>query len=253
MDLPKNAFKAALREGRRQIGYWSSIADSCVVEMLAGCGYDWLLIDTEHTPTSIGQTVPLMQAAVPYPVSTIVRPGWNDTVEIKRLLDAGAQSLLVPYVQNAEEAEKAVAAVRYPPHGVRGVAGATRASRFGMVQDYGKRASEEICLLVQAETVEALAEIEEIAAVDGVDGIFIGPADLAASMGYPGEASHPEVRKAVVDATKRIRAAGKPPGFLSLDMSFCREVADAGCLFLAVGVDAISLRQAAAARRDEWR
>ena len=253
MDLPKNAFKAALKEGRRQIGYWCSIRDSATVEMLANCGYDWLLLDTEHAPMGGTDTLPLMQAAAPYPVSCIVRPAWNDTVEIKKILDCGAQTVLVPYVQNAEEAERAVAAMHYPPRGVRGVAGATRASRYGTVKDYAKRASEEICLLVQVETVAALDQIEAIAAVDGVDGIFIGPADLAASMGYPGESSHPEVRKAVVDAIKRIRAAGQPPGFMSLDMSFCREVAEAGGQFIAVGVDNASLRQAAVSRREEWR
>ncbi|MCB1342951.1 MAG: 4-hydroxy-2-oxo-heptane-1,7-dioate aldolase [Pseudooceanicola sp.] len=253
MDLPKNAFKAALSQGKRQIGYWCSIRDTLVVEMLAGCGYEWLLLDTEHAPMAGTDTLPLMQAAAPYPVSCVVRPAWNDTVEIKKLLDCGAQSLLIPYVQNADEAAQAVKAMHYPPRGVRGVAGATRASRFGTIKDYGKRASEELCLLVQVETAAALAEIEAIAAVDGVDGIFIGPADLAASMGYPGEPSHPEVRKAVVDATKRIRAAGKPPGFLSTDMAFCQEVSDAGALFLAVGVDSIGLRMAATSRRDEWR
>ena len=253
MDLIRNSFKSALKEGRRQIGYWCSIPDPVVVEMLAGCGYDWLLLDTEHSPISGVQTLPLMQAAAPYPVSAVVRPGWNDAVEIKKVLDCGAQTLLIPYVQNAEEAARAVAAMHYAPRGMRGVAGVTRASRFGTITDYTRRASEEICTLVQVETAAALEQIEAIAAVEGVDGIFIGPSDLAASLGYPGEGSHPEVRKAAVDAVKRITAAGKPAGFLSLDMGFCQEVADAGALFIAVGVDLPALRQAAVARRDEWR
>ena len=252
MELPRNVFKAALKEGRRQIGLWVSIPDPGVVEMLAGCGYDWLLLDTEHSPMDAVATLPLMQAAAPYPVSTIVRPGWNNPVEIKKLLDCGAQTLLIPYVQSAEEARAAVAAVRYPPRGIRGVAGATRASRYGAITDYGKRADEEICLLLQIETAEALKHIEEIAAVDGVDGIFIGPADLAASMGHPGEPSHPEVRAAVVDAVRRIVAAGLPPGFLSLDESFLAEVAEAGGKFIAIGVDAVLLRQMALARRADW-
>ena len=206
MDLIRNSFKSALKEGRRQIGYWCSIPDPVVVEMLAGCGYDWLLLDTEHSPISGVQTLPLMQAAAPYPVSAVVRPGWNDAVEIKKVLDCGAQTLLIPYVQNAEEAARAVAAMHYAPRGMRGVAGVTRASRFGTIADYTKRASEEICTLVQVETAAALEQIEAIAAVEGVDGIFIGPSDLAASLGYPGEGSHPEVRKAAVIAAVRAKA-----------------------------------------------
>jgi 4-hydroxy-2-oxoheptanedioate aldolase len=252
MDLPKNAFKAALKEGRRQIGMWCSIPDSGLVELLAGCGYDWLLIDTEHAAMGPVEAMPLMQAAAPYPVSTIVRPGWNNPVEIKKLLDCGAQTLLVPYVQTADEARAAVASVRYPPAGIRGVAGVTRASRFGAVKDYTRRAHEEICLLVQVETADALGSIEEIAAVDGVDGIFIGPADLAASMGYPGEPSHAEVKAAVLNAIRRIRGAGLPAGILSLDQPFLREAADAGAGFIAVDVDSVLLRRHAVARAAEW-
>ncbi|MDO6729396.1 aldolase/citrate lyase family protein [Marinovum sp. 2_MG-2023] len=252
MNLPKNAFKAALKEGRRQIGIWNTIPNNGVVELLAGCGYDWILIDTEHSAMGPEDTVSLMQAASAYPVTTIVRPGWNNPVEIKKLLDCGAQSLLIPYVQNAEEARAAVAAVRYPPEGIRGVAGATRATRYGAVKDYAKHAHEEICLLVQCETQEALEQIEAIAAVEGVDGIFIGPADLAASMGYLGEPSHPEVKAAILDATRRIKAAGLPPGILSLDQPLLREAAEAGSQFIAVDVDGITLRQGAAARAAEW-
>ncbi|WP_306046408.1 HpcH/HpaI aldolase/citrate lyase family protein [Nioella sp. MMSF_3534] len=253
MDLPKNAFKAALKAGRKQIGMWVSIPDSGVVELLAGCGYDWLLIDTEHSAMGAVDTMPLMQAAAPYPVSAVVRPGWNDAVEIKKLLDCGAQSLLIPYVQNAEEAAAAVAATRYPPHGIRGMAGTTRATRYGAVKDYATRAHEEICLLVQVETAEALGQIEAIAAVEGVDGIFIGPADLAASMGYPGQGSHPEVKAAVVDAVKRITAAGLPAGFLSLDPVMLDAVNAAGGKFIAVDVDMVVLRREATAKAAAWR
>lgn len=252
MELPRNAFKAALKAGRRQIGIWLTIPDPGVSEMLAGCGYDWMLIDTEHSAMGPVATLPLMQAAAAYPVSTIVRPGWNDPVEIKKLLDCGAQSLLVPFVQNAAEAAAAAAAVRYPPRGIRGVATMTRASRYGAVRDYTERADDEICLLVQVETSEALDRIEEIAAVDGVDGIFIGPSDLAASLGHPGNPTHPEVKSAILDAVRRITAARVPAGFLSSDQSLVREVADAGALFIAVGIDAMLLRQAALSRRSEW-
>ncbi|MBI1172869.1 4-hydroxy-2-oxo-heptane-1,7-dioate aldolase [bacterium] len=253
MDLPKNAFKAALKEGRRQIGLWISIPEAGLVEMLAGCGYDWILLDTEHAAMGAVETMPLMQASAPYPVTTIIRPGWNNPVEIKKMLDCGAQTLLIPYVQNAEEARAAVAAVRYPPAGIRGVAGITRATRFGAVKDYARHAHEEICLLVQVETAQALSQIEEIAKVEGVDGIFIGPADLAASMGHAGEPSHPAVRAAVMDGLRRIRAAGIPPGILSLDQAFLREAAEAGAQFIGVDVDAALLRNGALARRAEWK
>lgn len=252
MDLPRNHFKAALKEGRRQIGLWCSTPDSGSVEMLAGCGYDWLLLDTEHAAMGPVDTLPLMQAAAAYDVTTIVRPGWNNAVEIKKLLDCGAQSLLIPYVQNADEARDAVAAVRYPPAGVRGVAGMTRGSRYGAIKDYAKIAHEQICLLLQVETTEALSNIEAIAAVDGVDGIFIGPADLAASMGHAGEPSHPDVKAAVLDAVRRIKGAGLPAGILTLDQSFLREVDAAGALFIAVDTDAAILRRGALARRAEW-
>jgi 4-hydroxy-2-oxoheptanedioate aldolase len=252
MDLPRNAFKAALKEGRRQIGLWVTIPDGGTVELLAGCGYDWLLIDTEHSPLDAVGVMPLLQAAAPYPVSAIVRPGWNDPVEIKKLLDIGAQSLLIPYVQTAEEAAAAVAAVRYPPRGIRGVAGTTRATRYGAVKDYAARAHEETCLLVQVETAEALARIEEIAAVEGVDGIFIGPADLAASMGHAGNPGHPEVRAAVLDAVARIGAAGLPAGILSLDAGLLQAAAEAGAHFIAVDVDMALLRRGAMARAAEW-
>ncbi|QQA43011.1 aldolase/citrate lyase family protein [Pelagovum pacificum] len=252
MDMPKNAFKAALKAGKRQIGLWVTVSDPAQVEMLAACGYDWLMLDTEHSPAQVPDVLSMMQAAAPYPVSCGVRPGWNDTVEIKRFLDAGAQTLLIPYVQNAEEARAAVAAVRYPPEGVRGVSGASRSSRFGMVKGYLDKAAEEICLLVQVESVEALGKIEEIAQVEGVDGIFIGPADLAASMGHVGNASHPDVKAAVLDGLRRIKAAGKPPGVLTLDNSFLGDCAEAGAQFIAVGLDMILLREAALSLRAEW-
>lgn len=253
MDLPKNHFKAALREGRQQIGIWCSIPGSNHAEALATCGFDWMLIDTEHTTTDLTTVQAMMQAVAPYPTHAAVRPGWNDAVEIKRLLDAGALTILVPYVQNAAEAARAVAAVRYPTRGMRGVAGITRASRFGMVPEYTARADDEICLLVQVETAEALDRIEEIAAVDGVDGIFIGPADLATSMGFPGNPSHPTVRAAILSAIGRIRAAGKPPGILTLDENLLRDAVAAGTLFTAVDVDQAILLRGARALAAEWK
>lgn len=243
MKLPKNSFKAAIAEGRQQIGVWAALAGGGAAELLAGTGYDWALIDMEHAPLDLVTVHAMLQAMAPYPVTPIVRPGWNDPVAIKHLLDIGAQTLMIPYVQTVAEAEKAVAAVRYPPNGMRGVAYVTRATRYGLIKDYATTAEQEICLLLQVETVSALAEIEKIAALDGVDGIFIGPADLAASMGYPGQTSHPAVRAAVLDAVRRIRAAGKAAGVLSLDHAFLAELIEAGTNFTAVGIDAEILQR----------
>lgn len=252
MELPRNTFKAALAARRQQIGIWCSIPGSGHAESLAGCGFDWMLIDTEHTAIDLETVQAMLQAAAPYPTEVAVRPGWNDPVEIKRLLDLGAMTLLVPYVQTADEARRAVAAVRYPPRGMRGVAGITRASRFGAVKDYTARADAEICLLVQVETAEALDNIEAIAAVDGVDGIFIGPADLSASMGHPGAADHPDVRDAILSAIGRINAAGKPAGILSLDPDLLRAAAEAGTTFTAVDVDAAILLRGAREIARAW-
>lgn len=245
MKLPENRFKRALAEGRQQIGLWNSITGTVVAELLATTGYDWLVIDTEHALTDVPDTLGMMQAMAPYPVSAVVRPAVNDIVLIKRLLDLGAQTLLIPFVQNAEEARAAVTAMRYPPRGMRGVALVTRGSRFGQVEGYATRAEEELCLIVQVETAEALSQIEAIAAVDGVDGIFIGPSDLAASMGHAGNARHPEVQAAIKAAIARIRAAGKPAGILAVDPAFARQCIEWGTTFTAVGVDVLMLLQAA--------
>lgn len=253
MELPRNRFKAALAEGRAQIGIWCSIAGSDNAEALAGCGFDWMLIDTEHSTVDLTTVKAMLQAAAPYPTQSVVRPGWNDAVEIKRLLDAGAMSILVPYVQTAAEAARAVSAVRYAPQGTRGVSGITRASRFGLVDGYLARANAEICLLVQVETAEALRNIEAIAAVDGVDGIFVGPADLAASMGFPGNPGAPEVKAAILDAIARIRACGKPAGILSLDPDFLKQAVAAGSVFTAVDVDQAILLRGARALARAWK
>lgn len=236
-DLPVNTFKRALAEGRQQLGLWNTLPGHGLFEALATTGYDWLLIDTEHSHTDIPDTLAMMQAAAPYPVSVVVRPAFNDAVMIKRLLDLGAQSLLIPFVQSANDARAAVAAVRYPPVGIRGVSTLSRASRFGTVPNYASKANDEICLLVQVETVEALAQIEAIAAIDGIDGLFIGPSDLAASMGFAGQPRHPEVVTAINDAIRRIRAAGKPAGILTPDRTFARACIETGTVFTALGID----------------
>ncbi|MGH8629748.1 MAG: HpcH/HpaI aldolase family protein, partial [Burkholderiales bacterium] len=183
MDMPVNQLKRALKEKRVQVGCWLSLASHASAEICASAGFDWVLVDTEHSPTDVPQVHHQLQAIAAYPASALVRAYWNDTVLIKRLLDLGVQSLLLPYVQSAEEARRAVAAVRYPPRGVRGVSANARSNRFGRVKDYFKHADEEICLMLQVETRAALAQIEQMAAIDGVDVIFIGPQDLAADLG----------------------------------------------------------------------
>jgi 4-hydroxy-2-oxoheptanedioate aldolase len=252
MDLPVNRFKRALREGRQQIGLWCTLPGGTVAEVLAGAGYDWIVFDTEHTPGDAASVLQQLQAAAPYPVSAVVRPVTNDTALIKHFLDIGAQTLVIPYVQNAEEARAAATAMLYPPAGLRGVSGWTRANRFGRIADYARRAAEELCLLVQVETEQALGEIEAIAAVEGVDGIFIGPADLAASMGHAGNPAHPEVVAAIEDAIRRIRVAGKPAGILTLDPAFARRCIELGTLFTAVGTDGSILSRGADALRSAF-
>ena len=244
-DLPKNEFKRAIAAGRQQIGLWVSLANPYSAELCAGAGFDWMVIDGEHSPNDPPTVLPQLQAAAPYPTSCIVRPAWNDTVLIKRYLDIGAQSLLIPYVQTTEEAAKAVAAIRYPTKGVRGVAGVTRASRFGRVKDYYKRAADELCLLVQIETRDGLKNLEAIAKTDGVDGVFIGPADLAAGLGHLGDIGNPEVQSAIQDAIKRIRACGKPAGILATDEASSRRYMEWGTTFTAVGLDAMILAREA--------
>ena len=222
-----------------------TLASHYATEAVAGAGFDWLLLDMEHSPNELDDILRQLQVLAGYASHAVVRPVWNDPLAFKRLLDAGAQTLLVPYVQNAEEALAAVRAMRYPPRGIRGVSATTRATRFGRVSDYVSRVEDELCLLLQVETMEALAEIEAIAAVDGVDGIFIGPGDLSASMGIAGQLKHPRLLEAIDVAIRRIRACGKAPGILTGDRELAQRFIAAGTLFTAVGVDAGLLARAA--------
>jgi len=237
MDLRRNAFKHALAAGKLQIGLWCSLCSNIAVDIVSDSGFDWLLLDTEHAPNEIPDVLAQLQAAECGAAMPVVRPAWNDAVLIKRALDLGAQSLLVPYVQNAEEARRAVEAVRYPPAGIRGVAAASRASRYGRITNYLKNADSEICLLVQVETRPALDQLEAIAKVDGVDGVFIGPSDLSASLGHVGNPQHPDVQKALEDAARRLKAVGKPPGILTANEDEARRYIGWGYLFVAVGSD----------------
>ncbi len=251
--LAINRFKRALVEGRPQLGFWCTLPDSYATEISAGAGFDWLLFDTEHSPNDPITVLPQLQAAAAYEVSAVVRPAGHDPVLLKRFLDLGAQTLLIPYVQTPEEAAALVAAVRYPPRGFRGVAAVTRASRFGRVKNYLAEADNEICLLVQAETEATLDRLEDIATVDGVDGIFIGPADLAASMGFIGKPHHPKVVDAIETAIGRMRAIGKPVGTLATNEAFARRCIALGSNFTAVGVDAGVLARNAGALAARFR
>jgi 4-hydroxy-2-oxoheptanedioate aldolase len=253
MEMPKNRFKRAIAAGKQQIGLWCALPSAQTAEALATCGFDWIVFDTEHAPGDPLTVYEQLRAAAPYPVSPLVRPAVNDAALIKRILDAGAQSLIVPQVQNRREAAAAVAAVRYPPRGIRGVAGNTRANRFNSISDYYANAETELCLILQAESAEALGEIEAMAAIDGVDGIFIGPADLAASLGHLGDQGHPQVRKAVLDAIGRVRKAGKPAGILTADRAFARECMAAGSVFTAVDIDSAILTRQARQIAEEFR
>lgn len=237
MQIPVNHFKRALAAGQHQLGLWVSLANAYSAEVVARSGFDWIVFDTEHSPNDVGSVLGQLQAAAPFPVSPVVRPSWNDPVQQKRYLDIGAQTLLIPYVQNEEEAAQAVAGMRYPPRGIRGVGGTMRASAFGRQADYAHTCEQELCLLVQVETQEGLDNLEKIASVDGVDGVFIGPADLSASLGHLGNAKHPEVQSAIEDAIRRIRACGKAPGILTFDEVQARRYMDLGSLFTAVGMD----------------
>jgi len=247
MQLPINHFKRAILCGQPQIGLWSHLCSAISTEILAGSGFDWLLLDMEHSPNELPELLAQLHAMQGGTATAIVRPPWNDMVTFKRLLDIGVQSLLVPYVQTAEEARQAVSFTRYPPHGVRGFAGAPRASAYGRTKDYAHRCTEELCVLVQVETVEGLRNLEAIAEVEGIEGVFIGPGDLSAALGHLGNPKHPEVLAKIDDAIARIRACGKAAGILTGDETLARHYLDLGCLFVAVGADQNLLRDSSQA------
>jgi 4-hydroxy-2-oxoheptanedioate aldolase len=236
-SLPPNRFKAALRSGQYQIGLWSGLCSNIASEIIAGAGFDWIVIDTEHAPNEVPGLLSQLQAMSKGTAEPVVRCFWNDPVQIKRILDVGARSLLVPFVQNAEEARRAVAATRYPPRGIRGVSVAPRANLYGRVADYHRAAHESTCVLVQVETRAALGEIKAIASVEGVDGIFIGPSDLAADFGHLANPRHPEVQMAIADGCARIRGAGVAAGILTADREEAGRYLESGFTFVAVGSD----------------
>jgi 4-hydroxy-2-oxoheptanedioate aldolase len=247
MDQIQNRFKRELAQGKPLFGLWAALADAYVVELLATAGFDWLLIDNEHAPNDVRSTLAQLQAVSAYRSHPVVRPVKSDAALIKQLLDIGAQTLLLPMIDTTQQAQEAVAATRYPPQGVRGVGSAlARASRWNRVPDYLATAAAELCVLVQVETVQGLANLKAIANVDGVDGVFFGPADLSASMGFLGKPGEPAVREAIRAGIRTVREAGKAAGVLAPDRAFATEYLEAGATFVAVGTDTGLLSRAAA-------
>jgi len=246
MQLPLNSFKRALAAGKPQIGLWVGLADAYAAELLATTGFDWLLLDGEHAPNDPRSILPQLQAIAPYPAHPVVRPVTGDVALIKQYLDIGAQTLLVPMVESAEQAAQVVAATRYPPRGIRGVGSAlARASRWNQVGNYLTQCEQELCVLVQVESVAALANLPAIAAVEGVDGVFFGPADLSASMGLIGRAGDPKVQEALTRGIRVVREHGKAAGILTADPQLARDYLALGAQFVAVGVDTTLLVRAA--------
>lgn len=249
-----NRFKSAIAAGRPQIGLWQVLASPITAEISAGSGFDWLLFDGEHGPSDIPLLLSQLQAVAAYPTHPIARLPVGETALVKQYLDIGFQTLLVPFVESAAQAQALVRATRYPPDGVRGVAGGiVRASRWGRIPDYLDRAAQETCLLVQIESVAGFEALDAIAAVDGVDGVFIGPADLSAAFGFRGRPGAPEMVARVEDGIRRVVSVGKAAGLLTLDVAFARRCLHLGASFVAVGTDAGLLVRSAGALADEFR
>lgn len=254
MQIPRNRFKAELQTNNMLLGLWLGLGETFCAEICAGAGFDWLLIDGEHGPNDLRSILAQLQAIEPYPSEAIVRPPQGDHVLIKQLLETGVQTLLIPMVETAEQAAGLVRAMRYPPAGIRGVGAAlARASRWGRVDDYSALANEQMCLLVQVETREGYENLDAILAVDGVDGVFFGAADLAASYGLLGEANHPSIVEAIESGLRKTRAAGKSGGVLCGDQAIVARYFAAGARFIAVGVDALLLAAATSELRMRYK
>jgi 4-hydroxy-2-oxoheptanedioate aldolase len=248
MQFPKNHFLHAMRQGESWIGLWLALTDPNAAEALAGCGFDWLLLDGEHAPNDVRSILEQLRAVAPYPVAPIVRIAQADATLVKQHLDLGAQTLLVPMIDTPEQAAQMARAMRYPPFGIRGVgAGLARASRWNQVPRYLEQADQEVCLIVQAETPQALQNLPSIAATEGVDAVFFGPADLSTNMGLPGQVSHPEVQRCICEGIATVRAHGKAAGVLAFDPALATRYLQAGAQFIAVGADTSLLVQSAKA------
>lgn len=248
-----NSFKRDLLAGKKLIGCWSSLASFITTEVLGVAGFDWILLDGEHSPNDMGTYIPQLMALKDSVSAPVVRPSWNNPVEIKRLLDAGFYNFLIPFVENVDEAKKAVAATRYPPQGMRGVSVSQRSNRYGTVPDYFKGANDQMCVMVQIEGTAGVAAAPEIAALDGIDCLFVGPSDLAAGMGHLGNANHPDVQAAIANVFAAAKAAGKPSGILAPVEADARRYMVMGATFVAVGSDLGVFRGATQALRDKYR
>lgn len=248
MEMQRNQFKERLLAGQVQYGLWLGLSETYSAEICAGAGFDWLLIDAEHGPNDLRTILAQLQAIAPYPSQPVVRPPQGDHVLIKQLLETGVQTLLIPMVDTAEQARGLVQAMRYPPAGIRGVGSAlARASRWGRIGDYMELANAEMCLLVQVETRTGYDNLDEILAVDGVDGVFFGAADLAASCGLLGQSNHPQIVDMIVDGLQRVAAGGKAGGVLCGDKALVARYRDSGARFIAVGIDSLLLSAATSA------
>jgi len=253
MQLPINTFKQRLLAGDAQYGLWLGLAQTISTEICAGAGFDWLLIDAEHGPNDLRSILAQLQVIAAYGSHPVVRPPHGDHVLIKQLLETGVQTLMIPMVESAEQAEQLVQAMRYPPHGIRGVGSAlARASRWGRIGDYMHTANEQMCLIVQVETKAGLENLDAIQQVDGVDGVFFGAADLAASVGFLGEADHPDVVRLIEDGLRQVSRHGKWGGVLCGDKTLIRRYEAAGARFVAVGVDSMILSGATSALRAQF-
>lgn len=254
MQLPPNTFKAAVARGEPQYGIWAGFGTAYAAEIIATAGFDWMVIDGEHAPNTVPSLLAQLQAVAAYPTAPVVRAVNHDAALIKQLLDIGAQTLMVPMVESAEQARALIRAMRYPPHGIRGVGGGlARAARWGEVGDYLATAHEELCLVVQVESRRGVENIEAITAVEGVDAVFIGPYDLSAGLGHPGDPGHPEVQRHIEWAIRATLAADKACGILAPVEGDARRYAALGCHFIAVALDVSLLQQGAVAALARYR
>ena len=246
MELPVNRLKQALAAGHAQYGLWLGLPDTTCAEICAGAGFDWLVVDTEHGPFDLPAVLRHLQTIAAYDVQAVVRPVSDDRNVLKQLLDTGVQSLVVPMVESAEQAAELVRSVRYPPAGRRGLGTAlARAARWNRVPGYLHKANEQICLLAQVETERAVQSLPGILAVEGIDGIFVGPSDLSASMGHIGNARHPDVVNVIRDVLGRTREAGKVAGILAIDPAHIQDYRDHGANMIGIGTDTLLLANSA--------
>jgi 2-dehydro-3-deoxyglucarate aldolase len=248
-----NSFKRDLIAGKRLIGCWSSLANAITTEVLGIAGFDWILLDGEHSPNDVGTFIPQLMALKDSSSAPVVRPTSNNDVELKRLLDAGFYNFLVPFVESPEEALRAVRGTRYPPQGVRGVSVSQRSNRYGTVPDYFKSINDHICVMVQIESLKGVDAARAIAAIDGVDCVFVGPSDLAAALGHLGNAGHPEVQQAIASVFADAKACGKPTGILAPVEADARRYIEMGATFVGVGSDLGVFRSATQALHDRYK